>query len=727
MRIRIQLAAVLLAAPTAVAAQQQPALFSANDMLDIVEFVRGGEPTLAPQGDLVAYATVDVIADANVRAARPTGHLSVAPIGGGEPRRITGPDERGDAPSWAPDGRYLAFIQTRGTTARLALWERSTGRTRVIGPSLGDERASVPLAPLAPRWTRDGRRLVVPVPDPPSPAPERPRVRVIRSTDAIVPGDARFTDTRKWRLTAVDVASGEAKPLTPEAVALRGFVVAPDGRHALYRAVVPETLGLFRAEQTRDWLVPIETAGQPRAAVGERRAPWVIFSPAADSLLFPEGGTLSALSIADGSVRVIARDFPARTSQPTLAVETQRLAVLAARPGTGPADEKMYSILRPTQDVLVVDLTSGQSRTLTDRGRDDEIGDLVWAQGGRALLYRAVDPMTYRESIVRWDGTSGHARPLLSADEALSDVSASADGSRLTFVAASATRPADGYTVSASGENRATVTNLNPQLARFTFTAPSMFDFHSGDGDPLRGLLYKPAGTASGVPVVTYVYEKLTPQRNRFNVEAQLHLARGYAYLMPDVLVKPGYTGESFVKSVVPAVNAARAMGFTNGRFGITGGSFGGYAGLFLVSQVDAFAAAVVRAPPSEFFSTWGDGRDRDIWTIETGQARTGGTPWEVPERYVANSPFFFADRVQTPVLIMHGEKDFTVPLQQGEMMFYALRALGRTSELVLYREGDHSIVRGSRTDFLDFYARMLGWWDRYLRPRPTESAGRPQ
>jgi dipeptidyl aminopeptidase/acylaminoacyl peptidase len=225
--------------------------------------------------------------------------------------------------------------------------------------------------------------------------------------------------------------------------------------------------------------------------------------------------------------------------------------------------------------------------------------------------------------------------------------------------------------------------------------------------------------------VVTYVYEKLTSQRYRFNAEAQLHVAHGMAYLMPDVLVKVGYTGDSFVKSVVPAVNAVRALGFTNGRFGITGGSFGGYAGLYLISHVDVFAAAVLRAPPSEFFSTWGDGRDRDIWTIETGQARTGGSPWEMPERYVANSPFFHADRVRTPALILHGEKDFTVPLQQGEMMFHALRALGRPAELVLYREGDHSIVKGSRDDFLDFYGRTLAWWQKYLTS-PVAAGSRP-
>jgi dipeptidyl aminopeptidase/acylaminoacyl peptidase len=724
MRIRIQLAAVLLALSSGAAAQQPPP-FSAADMLDIVEFARGGEPVLAPTGDLVAYVAVDVGPDANVRAARPTGHLWTVAATGGEPRRLTAPDERGDAPMWSPDGKQLAYVQTRDGGARIAVWDRAGGRARLVGPSLGDDRASLPLAPVAPQWTRDSRFLVVPVPEAVAPSAEKPRVRVIRSTDVIVPGDARFTDTRRWRLTAIDVASGESRVLTPEAVALRSFQVAADGAHVLYRAVVPETLGRFRNEQTRDWVVSMSNGSAPRAPLGDRRVAWVTFSPRGDALLFPEGSTLSSLSLADGAVRPVARDFPARTTQPALSVDARRLAVLAARPGTGPPDAKMYSILRPTQDVLVVDLASGQSRVVTDRGRDDEVADLVWGDRGRTLFYRSVDPVSYKESLVRWDSTTSSARVVLSVDESLSDMSVALDGSRLAFGSATATRPADAFTVLATGEGRARITDLNPQLAKFTFTAPVMFDFHSADGDPLRGLLYKPAGAAAGVPVVTYVYEKLTSQKNRFNPEAQLHLARGYAYLMPDVLVKPGYTGESFVKSVVPAVNAVRAMGFTNGRFGITGGSFGGYAGLFLVSQVDLFAAAVVRAPPSEFFSTWGDGRDRDIWTIETGQARTGGTPWEVPERYIGNSPFFFADRVRTPVLIMHGEKDFTVPLQQGEMMFYALRALGRTAELVLYREGDHSIVRGSRADFLDFHARMLGWWEQYLRVRPTESAAR--
>lgn len=195
-----------------------------------------------------------------------------------------------------------------------------------------------------------------------------------------------------------------------------------------------------------------------------------------------------------------------------------------------------------------------------------------------------------------------------------------------------------------------------------------------------------------------------------------MHVTHGYAYLEPDILVKPGYTGESFLKCTVPAVNAVRAMGFTTGKFGINGGSFGGYAGLYLISHTDIFAASVLRAPPSDFFSTWADGRDRDIWTIDNGQARAVGNPWASQKSYIANSPFFSADRVHTPLLIMHGEKDYTVPTQQGEMMFYALRYLKAPVELVLYRDGDHSIVRGSRDDYLDYYQRTLDWWGKYLQ-----------
>jgi len=190
--------------------------------------------------------------------------------------------------------------------------------------------------------------------------------------------------------------------------------------------------------------------------------------------------------------------------------------------------------------------------------------------------------------------------------------------------------------------------------------------------------------------------------------------------LMPNVKIKVGQTADSYEKCVVPAVNAVREMGFTAGRFGLWGHSFGAYATSNLITRTNIFAAAVSGATPPELFRNWASGRDRDSRNIETGQARMGGSPFEYPERYRSQSAFFRLDKVNTPVLILHGEKDLTILFGEGEMMFYALRQLGKTAELVAYANGDHSLSRHSRADALDVNRRILEWFDRYLKPPDT-------
>jgi dipeptidyl aminopeptidase/acylaminoacyl peptidase len=266
---------------------------------------------------------------------------------------------------------------------------------------------------------------------------------------------------------------------------------------------------------------------------------------------------------------------------------------------------------------------------------------------------------------------------------------------------------------------RTRITDLNPQLARFTFSKPELFSFFNADGERLGALLYKPAGLGptDKVPVITWIYEKLTPALHRFDARDQMFISHGYAMLMPNVKVKVGQTADSFEKCVVPAVNAVREMGFTNGKFGLWGHSFGAYATSNLITRTDIFAAAVSGATPPELFRNWASGRDRDSRNIETGQARMGGSPFEFRERYLSQSAFYHLDKVNTPVLILHGEKDLTILFGEGEMMFYALRQLGKTAEFVAYANGDHSLSRHSRIDALDVNRRILEWFERYLKP----------
>lgn len=708
----------LFLAASAANAAPAAAVFGPSEMLRIETFAETSQPVISPDGQWVAYASTDGADESNILARHPTSFLWLVSSKGGPPRRILPQGEHGQTPVWSPDASKLAFVRTRDGRSRVSVFDVASSSIRELGEWFAQDQSVWPSGGLGPHWTPDGRQLVFAALEPTAPVAEKPRFTVIRGSDPIIPGDMFFVDRRKWKLTSVDIGSGQQHDLSEQAFALRSLALAPDGQSVLVRIVTPETLGHFRAEKTQSLIVSLHE-GQPQPIFTASQPAWVAFSPKAHELIYPDKRGLRSRTVPDGADRVLMDGFPESTRMPSTDPQSRWLAVLAARPGTGPKDRNMYSILQPLEDLLVIDLSSGKSQKLTPPDQQDEPGDAVWSQDGKALFYRATNPTTLRETIYRWTAGESKSVPVFSADQQIAHLSTSADGQTLSFTASSAKQPAEAYVMRTKEKEPHAVTRLNPQLSDFHFVAPEIFDYRSEDGEPLRGLLYKPegAGPDHRVPVVTYVYEKLSPMKNHFNAEAQMHVSHGYAYLMPDVLVNVGHTGDSFVKSVVPAVNAVRAMECSDGKFGITGGSFGGYAGLYLISHVNIFSAAVLRAPPSDFFSTWADGRDRDIWTIETGQARAGGSPWQNPLVYIENSPFFSADRVHTPLLIMHGEKDYTVPTQQGEMMFYALRYLKRPVELVLYREGDHSIVRGSRADYLDYYQRTLDWWQKYLRP----------
>ena len=376
----------------------------------------------------------------------------------------------------------------------------------------------------------------------------------------------------------------------------------------------------------------------------------------------------------------------------------------------------MYTIAQPFNDVYIVE-ADGTEKNLTG-AFDDQVTEPVWSPDGGALFFRGINNTTYDETVYRYTVRDRKLEPIARGQESYGRVTATAGGIVATIE--DATSPADLWLIGAGG-SRARITGLNPQLARFTFSKPEMFSFHNADGERLAALLYKPAGMAAvdKVPVITWIYEKMTPAIHKFDARTQMVVSHGSAMLMPNVKVKVGRTADSFEKCVVPAVNAVRAMGFSNGRFGLWGHSFGAYAASNLITRTDVFAAAVSGATPPELFRNWASGRDRDARNIESGQARMGGGPFDVPERYLSQSAFFHLDQVNTPVLILHGEKDLTILIGEGEMMFYALRQLGKTAEFVSYANGDHSLSRHSRSDALDVNRRILEWFDRYLKPEP--------
>lgn len=115
------------------------------------------------------------------------------------------------------------------------------------------------------------------------------------------------------------------------------------------------------------------------------------------------------------------------------------------------------------------------------------------------------------------------------------------------------------------------------------------------------------------------------------------------------------------------------------------------------------------------------DGTAYGMTWAEEGFHRLGGTLWTHRSRFIENSPLFFLDRVETPVLITHGTEDVAVPVEQGDMLFVSLRRLGKTVEYARYAGEDHVPQRWSFANQIDYWTRVLGWFERFLEARDLQ------
>ena len=285
------------------------------------------------------------------------------------------------------------------------------------------------------------------------------------------------------------------------------------------------------------------------------------------------------------------------------------------------------------------------------------------------------------------------------------------------------------------------VSNANPQLAEFAWGSAELVNYTNLDGVELQGVLIKPANYEPGkrYPVITYFYERQSQRLYEFNEPVVNHrpsfavyAGAGYAVFLPDVVFTPGHPGPSIVKSVVPAVQKLVDMGIADPKaLGVHGHSWGGYGTAYLVTQTSLFAAAVAGAPVANMTSAyggirWESGVARQF-QYERTQSRIGGSLWEYPERYIENSPLFYADRITTPLLIQHGDEDGAVPWYQAIELYLALRRLDKDCIFLQYRGEPHHLRKYPNK--IDYSIKMKEYFDHYLKREPPAEwivSGRP-
>ncbi|MCP3919103.1 MAG: S9 family peptidase [bacterium] len=277
------------------------------------------------------------------------------------------------------------------------------------------------------------------------------------------------------------------------------------------------------------------------------------------------------------------------------------------------------------------------------------------------------------------------------------------------------------------------LSDANPHQASYRWGSAELFSWRSLDGEELQGIAYKPDDfdPNRAYPLLVYFYERLSdrlhsyhaPTPSRSSIRIPFYTSNDYVVFLPDIPYRIGYPGESCEAAILPAISKLIDTGFVDdGRIGIQGHSWGGYQIAHLVTRTDVFAAAVSGAPVSNMTSAyggirWGTGRSR-MFQYEESQSRLGGTLWEVHNRFIVNSPLFFADRIATPLMMLHNDEDGAVPWYQGIELFVALRRLERPAWLLNYNGEGHGI--GKYANKRDYAIRMRQFFDHYLRDAPA-------
>jgi len=276
------------------------------------------------------------------------------------------------------------------------------------------------------------------------------------------------------------------------------------------------------------------------------------------------------------------------------------------------------------------------------------------------------------------------------------------------------------------------VTDLQPRTREFNWASAELVHYKSADGVPLQGMLVKPADfdPAKKYPMVVYIYERLSNNLHGFrlptvgtSINPTYYASNGYLVFMPDIVYTTGAPGQSALKCVLPAIQAVADRGYVNeNAIGIQGHSWGGYQIAYLVTQTTRFKAAAAGAPVANMTSAyggirWGTGLPRQF-QYEHSQSRIGGSLWQSPMKYIENSPVFMADRVTTPLLMLHNDQDDAVPWYQGIEYYLALRRLGKEVYLLNYNGEFHGLRK--KANQRDYTVRMQQFFDHHLKGAPA-------
>lgn len=384
--------------------------------------------------------------------------------------------------------------------------------------------------------------------------------------------------------------------------------------------------------------------------------------------------------------------------------------------------------------LFILDRRSGAIDPIT-RDFNPSIGSFVCSLKDGRIYATATD--TTCVGLYAWDPAGRKWSSLASGVEVTRGLDLSADGSRLAWYGEDAMVPERAFTLDIARRGARPVQVADPaadDLADVVLGRHETWDFTAKSGTRILGDVYYPPGFVRDSsrlwPCIVFYYGGTSPVSRDFGGRYPKNLWAAHGYVVY-VLQPSGATGfgQEFSARHVNDWGKTSADEIIEGtqqflaahpsidpkKVGCIGASYGGFMTELLQTKTDIFAAAVSHAGISSLHSYWGEG----WWGYTYSSVATSGSyPWNRPELYVEQSPLFHADRINTPLLLLHGAADTNVPVGESEQLYTALRILGRPVEFIKVDGQNHWILNYPQR--VVWMETIIAWFDRQLKGQPA-------
>lgn len=461
------------------------------------------------------------------------------------------------------------------------------------------------------------------------------------------------------------------------------------------------------------------------------------YSPDGTHFLFYHDGHYHVCDMAAGKSTNITEKMPSAFVD----TEDDHNFDKPGHPAIGWSRDSKFILLSDGWDIWRVSSDGGGSTNLTENGKKDNIRyrnlfqfepepkpgiDLT-----RPVYTSLYGEWTKKEGLGRIDPSKTGVNVLLWGDCSYGNPTKARKAEVFAFTRQTAVDYPNYYLSDASFKDAKQVTDANPQQKDYLWTAGTkLIEYKGVGGKKLQGTLFLPANYEPGkkYPTIVYIYEKLSQNTHRYQTPAtwgigSVYTSNGYAVLMPDIAYRLNDPGMSALECILPALDAAIATGIVDGdKMALHGHSWGGYQTAFLVTQTNRFKCAIAGAALTDLVSMyssvyWNAGMANQP-IFESSQGRFTGGYWDLQEAYIRNSPVYFAKNVQTPLLLLHNDKDGAVDFTQGVEYYNTLRRLQKPVVMLQYKGENHGLVKPENRK--DYAVRMKEFFDYYLMGKPA-------